>query len=1193
MPATTNTSDKPARQRLLKKMRQVWIEGVLEPSLHNTTPIDVNLYAYPGAGDYTWETVLKAPQPAGELLPPGTNIIDVFDKQQGSLLILGAPGAGKTTMLLQLARALIERAEQDETQPVPVIISATAGEQSLGKWLSRKPEDTIYSVRIGPPVRRNRPELVHGGVKGWVMKNEISQSLIDNGQILLLLDDLNEVKQEHRTVCIEAINTYHQKYSSHGLVVCSRITEYHTQEKRLDLHGTVALQPLTLRQVDKCLSETVSKHTDIRAILYTDSPLCDAITTPRMLNIVALVYQDISIETLQTIHSNQEHHSLLAQAYVQRVLTTQDTEQEYTAEETRHWLKQLTKLMTHSKWTFFPFHIEYTDDKWLPNRISQIIYYFMQGFGYLFVLMFLFALVSVVPIVIHFFGEGEPALKYIIAPLVPGLVVFSLLIICSSLSAWAFSSSQHYALSFTRYIPWNYKRFLYHATKLNLLYKRGDGYAFIHPTIKNYFAKLDVQQPQDTHVEDEQDVLNKRKELLGYMHPDTARSFNNYGMTLCASGDYDAAQKHLEHAVNIRFTLLGAYHPSTATSLNNLGIVHQYNEDYESAQPLLACALDIRTKELGTQHIETAESMHNLAMNSFYRKDFAQAHKLFEQVLAIREQTLGHDHAATALSRAGMGLVLQEQGHLEEALPHLDNAFHICEQTLGSDNPETIMCLSHLALLLWEKGEDRAGECFETLEARLVGYIEQTQPSDSIVVDSIHTIIADMQTARTSQSKLTRSTSLNRIMSDLAKMPHLITGLHKPQQLTIKRITDRWREVVSREAGRVGKLEQKQTVVSPYIFTAPVEGAELVGREDIFQEITRSWAREKQRDSLLIHGHRRVGKTSVAQSLAKRCKLGDDTHLIYISVDGIDRSSEGYLYFEIAFRLAMTFDDALAEPELEPFLAHFDTSFNLFLAQVDKMIGDTRIIVVLDEFETWHTDTHNGVEVAQRIITYLRSKTQTYPWLTLALVGLSDLDDLRKSYRNPLLGWKSIRVGFLEKDYVANVLNNPAGAPDFPLEYSRDAQEMIAKLTSGQPYLVQVIGDLLVERYNTIVFTKQQRHSNTFEVADVQAVVNDPDFHGTATAYFEGIWDQTITPREKAILLALATQNESGTDELTLTNSIAELDDETFIQGLDWLLRHDILCRAQANGTGTIRFSVPLMYRWVRDTQLHTIEALA
>jgi eukaryotic-like serine/threonine-protein kinase len=37
----------------------------------------------------------------------------VFDTVGGGLFILGAPGAGKTTMLLQLAEELLDRAEGD------------------------------------------------------------------------------------------------------------------------------------------------------------------------------------------------------------------------------------------------------------------------------------------------------------------------------------------------------------------------------------------------------------------------------------------------------------------------------------------------------------------------------------------------------------------------------------------------------------------------------------------------------------------------------------------------------------------------------------------------------------------------------------------------------------------------------------------------------------------------------------------------------------------------------------------------------------------------------------------------------------------------------------------------------------------------------------------------------------------------
>jgi predicted NACHT family NTPase len=50
-------------------------------------------------------------------MPAGTPIIQVFDNLGSALLILGAPGTGKTTLLLELAQELLERAEQDQSPP--------------------------------------------------------------------------------------------------------------------------------------------------------------------------------------------------------------------------------------------------------------------------------------------------------------------------------------------------------------------------------------------------------------------------------------------------------------------------------------------------------------------------------------------------------------------------------------------------------------------------------------------------------------------------------------------------------------------------------------------------------------------------------------------------------------------------------------------------------------------------------------------------------------------------------------------------------------------------------------------------------------------------------------------------------------------------------------------------------------------
>ena len=65
-------------------------------------------------------------------------IVKVFDKVGGGLLILGAPGAGKTTVLLQLCEQLLDRAERDLDQPMPVVanLDSWAGQRlPLDVWL--------------------------------------------------------------------------------------------------------------------------------------------------------------------------------------------------------------------------------------------------------------------------------------------------------------------------------------------------------------------------------------------------------------------------------------------------------------------------------------------------------------------------------------------------------------------------------------------------------------------------------------------------------------------------------------------------------------------------------------------------------------------------------------------------------------------------------------------------------------------------------------------------------------------------------------------------------------------------------------------------------------------------------------------------------------------------------------------------
>ncbi|MBK9748888.1 MAG: TIR domain-containing protein [Chloroflexi bacterium] len=103
--------------------------------------------------------------------------ISLLLNQSRQIVILGDPGAGKTTTLWKLAAELAENARQDPSAPLPVILR-----------LGALPSDTSV-------LRQLQNQL-----------GDISfRRLITQGRIALLIDALNELPAENRTVKIRSL----------------------------------------------------------------------------------------------------------------------------------------------------------------------------------------------------------------------------------------------------------------------------------------------------------------------------------------------------------------------------------------------------------------------------------------------------------------------------------------------------------------------------------------------------------------------------------------------------------------------------------------------------------------------------------------------------------------------------------------------------------------------------------------------------------------------------------------------------------------------------------------------------------------------------------------------------------------------------------------------------------------------------
>lgn len=349
---TERTASQQARERavMLRKVRRKWITDVLESSLTHAATLTLSLQTRPDILHIP-EVSTRSRESQHEPVPEQKPILKVFEDAGGSLLILGAPGAGKTTLLLQLARALIERAERDPSQAIPVVVnleSWAAHRQALDEWLLTELAESYRGV---PPKTANH----------WV----------ETGELVLLLDGMDEVEEHHRAACAAAINDYQRAHGLNGLVVCCRTKEIQRIAVKLELDDAVELQPLTDNQVSDFLDHleaTGTPLTTVRAELATDEALKGLLSSPLMLSVVALAYHGREPTALAQHGNVQERESMLWEAYVERMFKQRALPNRchYTSDQAHAWLKRLA--LTLQKHGQSEFRLDrMTGHQWLPE----------------------------------------------------------------------------------------------------------------------------------------------------------------------------------------------------------------------------------------------------------------------------------------------------------------------------------------------------------------------------------------------------------------------------------------------------------------------------------------------------------------------------------------------------------------------------------------------------------------------------------------------------------------------------------------------------------------------------------------------------------------------------------------------------------------------------------------------------------
>ncbi|MEU7604589.1 hypothetical protein [Streptomyces sp. NPDC041003] len=200
-------------------------------------------------------------------LPPGTPPRDVFERSARQLLILGEPGAGKSTLMLRLMEDLLRDGDPWTTPlPVPVVV----------------PHDR--------PAPADVTDWLIPQVTAWFdLKPAEVAALLHFGLLVPCLEGLDAVAEAHMEGWAAAVTEHLHRHREQPMVVASREATAQAMHLGSALTGSVRIQPLTDTLLDDAVALLGDNRHPVQDLLADNPGSREWCTTPLMLAVVAAV----------------------------------------------------------------------------------------------------------------------------------------------------------------------------------------------------------------------------------------------------------------------------------------------------------------------------------------------------------------------------------------------------------------------------------------------------------------------------------------------------------------------------------------------------------------------------------------------------------------------------------------------------------------------------------------------------------------------------------------------------------------------------------------------------------------------------------------------------------------------------------------------------------------------------------------
>lgn len=434
----------------------------------------------------------------------------------------------------------------------------------------------------------------------------------------------------------------------------------------------------------------------------------------------------------------------------------------------------------------------------------------------------------------------------------------------------------------------------------------------------------------------------------------------------------------------------------------------------------------------------------------------------------------------------------------------------------------------------------------------------------------------DIEAALNQATTYHQRLALKAIDDRLNSLERELTVSSLPYTTRFYPIASHWRQIVAGQLqAMIAAAEENQEIDNPYVVGVPLTAQQeiFVGRADIVARIEQLLL-DPRRPPLLLHGQRRMGKTSLLRNLGRllpqaivplfvdgqRVALaGDYTDFLYNLAGEMKRSAEQQRRLVLP---PLSYETLAAQPF---------TCFNEWLDQVEHTLqeqGYQTTLLALDEFEMLDSALAKGRFDETDVLSLLRHMIQHRPGFKVMLAGSHSLAEFQR-WASYLINVQVLKLGYLAPDEARQLIEHPV--KDYALRYRPQASQRVLELTRAHPALIQLLC------YEIVSLKNEQASARRWlvELADVEAAV--PRALSSGSFFFADIEQNQVDEAGVALLRCLAARGEGAALDRAALLHLYPLPQPT---GLDRILRQLLQRDLVESRDKGYRFQVELIRRW-------------